>query len=376
MLESLHIEGFRKYKDFTLSGFDKINFILGENNIGKTSALEAIYAWACGQYSFPFVGIPISRGRYANIQNPFWVMEELLSIAYDRLKLPICMTFEGISDGKIERFEHVIHPSGLLAELDSSYKNDNAKTVLRPNDVPQNQNQSIFPVGIPIQPSLIAEWEIKHNNESKGVKSSLTVPYMNVQGFQPFKIAKFIDLLSFISIAENVQMYANLKREGLLGEVANEMRKIFPQIKDFDMIPYPDGSQAPVSIENEDGSFLPMYTYGDGVQKWFYILGVLTMYKNSIICIDEVDTGFHPAAQVCFCVSMIQTAIRNGNQLFLTTHNIEFIDNLLDSLEKYHQLSESIRVITMRNTPEGLRSRNLSASEAKNDREIYNMELR
>ena len=33
MLEALTIKGFRKYRDFTVDGFGKINFILGDNNI-------------------------------------------------------------------------------------------------------------------------------------------------------------------------------------------------------------------------------------------------------------------------------------------------------------------------------------------------------
>ena len=70
MLEKLNIQGFRKYKDFTVKDFGQINFILGNNNIGKTSILESIYAWACGQNAVPFFNIPLSRGRYSGIQQP------------------------------------------------------------------------------------------------------------------------------------------------------------------------------------------------------------------------------------------------------------------------------------------------------------------
>lgn len=371
MLESLHIEGFRKYKDFTFNGFNRITFILGENNIGKTSALEAIYTWACGQNTFPFPGLPLSRGRYVNFQTPFWVMEELLSIAYDRRNMPIHMVFDGIYDGRTERFEHIIRPSDLLMQFDSSYKNSIEKPTIITNNY--TQNQLILPSGLAA--TLIAEWDIAYNG-NKPEKGLLTVPYTSTQNVQSPIMAKFIDLLSYISVQETVQMYARLKREGLLDEVVKEMQGVFPEIKGFDMIPYPDGSQAPVSIENKDGNYLPLYAYGDGVQKWFYIFGALTMFKQSIICIDEVDTGFHPDAQTDFCVSMMQTAIRNDVQLFLTTHNIEFIDNVLNTVVKCPELAESVSVITMRNTNDGLRTRNLSAKEALNAREIYNMELR
>lgn len=377
MLESLHIEGFRKYKDFSLGGFNKINFILGDNNIGKTSILEAIFAWACGQNIAPFTHIPLARGRYTNIQNPYWVMEELLATVNERHALPLKMAFEGVYCGKVERFEHVIYPSDLLTDYDSSYKNELVKFVPRTNEALQDQAgvSAGFPGIVPFSPIVVANWEISHNK--KKVKSIFTAPYTNARNIKPFRSAKFIDLLSFAAVNENVQMYASLKRERLLEEVADEMRRIFPQIKGFDMIPYPDGSQSPVSIENQDGSFLPMYAYGDGVQKWFYVLGSLAICKKYIVCIDEVDAGFHPAAQVRFCTNMIQTAIKNGVQLFLTTHNIEFMDNLLKTIvaDNYPDAG-SIRIITLRNTQEGLRARNMNAIEANEAREIYNMELR
>ncbi len=44
------------------------------------------------------------------------------------------------------------------------------------------------------------------------------------------------------------------------------------------MLPYPDGSISPVSILNDKG-FLPLYAYGDGVQRWFYVLGAIALYK-------------------------------------------------------------------------------------------------
>ena len=100
MLQSLNIVGFRKYRNFTIDGFGNVNFILGDNNIGKTSILEAIYAWACGQNVFPYLNLPLARGRYSNIQNPYWIMEEILAAVNNRYKIPLKMSFTGVDDGK------------------------------------------------------------------------------------------------------------------------------------------------------------------------------------------------------------------------------------------------------------------------------------
>ena len=56
--------------------------------------------------------------------------------------------------------------------------------------------------------------------------------------------------------------------------------------------------------------------------------------KKIIICIDEIDTGLHPTAQQSFCSYLFKYARKNNVQLFITTHNLEFIDNMLKAGQK------------------------------------------
>jgi AAA15 family ATPase/GTPase len=43
VLNSLRIRGFRGFTDFKIDGLGQVNLIIGRNNAGKTSLLEAIY---------------------------------------------------------------------------------------------------------------------------------------------------------------------------------------------------------------------------------------------------------------------------------------------------------------------------------------------
>lgn len=372
MLESIRIKGFRKYKDFKLDGFNAINFILGDNNVGKTSILEAIYTWACGENVAPMLSIPLARGRYYLFQNQYWLMEELLTMVADRHELPLVMEFEGIYDGKSERFQHSIYPSDLLPEFDSSFKNSMDKVIPKLNDNSSDQN-NVINMQLFAQP-VVAKWDIKHGDNCVDVK--ITAPVSAIPNAKSFVPAKYIDILSHTAITENVQMYASLKREGLLGEVVDRINAIFPEIKDFDMIPYPDGSQAPVSVLKSDGTTLPLYACGDGIQRWFYIVGALTIYKNAIICIDEIDAGLHPNAQIDFCKNISEYALKNNVQLFITTHNIEFMDRYLDTVAENNSLASNVNVFTIKQNAKGLAVRKLNAKDAQNLRENNNLELR
>jgi len=43
MIESVEIENFRGFRELQLSGFRRINIIVGDNGAGKTGFLEAMY---------------------------------------------------------------------------------------------------------------------------------------------------------------------------------------------------------------------------------------------------------------------------------------------------------------------------------------------
>jgi len=46
MIESLHIAGFKLFRDLTLPKLGRVNLFVGENNTGKSCLLEAIALYA------------------------------------------------------------------------------------------------------------------------------------------------------------------------------------------------------------------------------------------------------------------------------------------------------------------------------------------
>src|ERR1022692_3046346 len=46
MITNLHIEGFRGFRNFAMEGLGRVNLLVGTNNCGKTTALEAAHILA------------------------------------------------------------------------------------------------------------------------------------------------------------------------------------------------------------------------------------------------------------------------------------------------------------------------------------------
>ena len=45
MLRSLEIRNYRNLRHLTIEKLGRVNLLIGKNNTGKTSVLEAIYLW-------------------------------------------------------------------------------------------------------------------------------------------------------------------------------------------------------------------------------------------------------------------------------------------------------------------------------------------
>lgn len=48
MIKSFSITGYRKFNKIKVDDLGKVNVITGINNSGKSSFLEAVFAWSCG----------------------------------------------------------------------------------------------------------------------------------------------------------------------------------------------------------------------------------------------------------------------------------------------------------------------------------------
>jgi hypothetical protein len=93
---------------------------------------------------------------------------------------------------------------------------------------------------------------------------------------------------------------------------------------------------------------LPLSVWGDGMKKVLTILNALIGAKNGVVLVDEFETAIHFSAMKQVFSFMLQTAKRLNVQMFLSTHNIEAMDNLLVAAGTG---IDSIRIINLHRDP-------------------------
>lgn len=386
MIKNIRMKNFKKFHEAELRDLGNINIILGTNNIGKSSILEGIYTLANGQNLVPIFNNLIARRTNGNILGQFDYMERILAFNKEEENNIENQNFSFIleatlKDNTIHRFKHLIKPSAAFGDLNLQIPSGGSIEI----------DNGSFRINNNIQ--KLGEWEIrhetsKHETSKKGKSSNekfpLTFPPTHQEKFvRPFILGHFVDILSHRDLIENTRIYSFLKREKVMNEFLTEIQRTFPNIMGIDSIPYPDGSPSPVSFELTDSRILPIYNFGDGVQRWFNILGGMILHKNSIHCIEEIDSTFHYGAQSNLSENLVRYSKKYNNQLFLTSHSIEFIDNFLETL--YGENSncaieeDFVKIITLIEDPNNknkILSRTLSGLEAYKTREDFDLELR
>lgn len=390
MYSSVAIKGFRLFDQIELDDLARVNLFFGPNNSGRTSILEAIYTHACGLNFSPFLGQVLLRRQDGALGGPMDFGDKLISLFRDTSSPPYTFVISAkvTGDSATHKVTARFHPSSELSHLDpralgqfsGSFPSEPQTDAQYSLDLPQVRGQQVQMYPIKIQPVFMGKWQIQLNKEKRDF--DLNFPPSSGLSASPFKLANMHDLLSHRTPKSDIKVFSYLKRYGVLSEFIDEMKQVFEEICEIDMIPYPDGTQGAVYVVISDSRQIPLYAFGDGMRRWFHLLGHMLVNQNAIHCLEEIDATFHPDSYRNLSCNLIQYAEKYNNQLFVTSHNIEFADAFLDSLYGENGVvapdkEDPVRVFTIKQDDAGqIEVWPLTGRKAYESRRDYELEVR
>ena len=95
--------------------------------------------------------------------------------------------------------------------------------------------------------------------------------------------------------------------------------------------------------------------------------------KSGVVLIDEFETALHTSSMSKVFKFVIAVSKEFNVQLFLTTHSLEAVDKLLNCSDED---IDSIRVIRLKKKDTETLGKVTTGSEALEERNAYNLELR
>lgn len=370
-IKSIEINQFRGIKQLTVSDFSKINLIVGDNNSGKTTFLEAIQLlFAKSQLSS--VKNIIKQRTVLNISdNSFYTSfirmfnveqnEELLDLDIYAESNNGPIEFEVRGREKVISGEEALQMSTMSSRQKSYYKKS---TTFIPETVKLFTGSMISQNG-----KKALEKDIRFTSLDNAIVG--TVIKKEVQYIPSFGHLRY-DLLQ--NIVDNPE-YKKL--------AISILKQFDESIVDICYTKADDESFLE-SIITENGVNMPFSVYGDGIKKILYILNKLFDATDSILLIDEIETGLHKKYYDQLFPVVFELAKKLNVQLFIATHSMEAIDAILEygKYENDTNSNDPIKVITLKKVDSNdgrgsnVVARNVTGKYVYENRKAFEFEVR
>jgi hypothetical protein len=338
MIPSLHISGFKVFRDIKLPRLGSLNLFVGKNNTGKTCLLEAVelYAsssrWEVLQIASrrEAENAAVSRAERVGIFDPSPFVQPLMNLFHRR--------------------------KGIIPQLQIrlSANNEEADLELRRS-------------GIPVLASPLDQ-EIQFRDsgtQGQGLQQTIAITY-EAEGFQVSRgKAKQGRIFSEHSLQKRSNPDAMLAPSGWLhpdaapvaylparglanGEakrlwdnaqladkddlLVSWLRLIEPEARDVTYIgDSGSGVGVPYLKINGDRGRSPLGSMGDGLTRLFHIGLAMVNASGGILLIDEFENGLHWEVQEQLWKALFEAANQFGVQVFATTHSNDCIRAFMDA---------------------------------------------
>jgi predicted ATPase len=310
MYKSIRIRNFRGIKDLEINDLGRVNLIVGANNVGKTSLLEAIYLLkGIDQPSRVSElantrGLPSGRSNLQRIWQDLFLKED----AVDGIEIS-GSTFAGTMDllrirQDYEEFSPFI--DRLQARL--------------PLELPDEAGE--YGSGSPVLRFEFSDSLGTHIVSQQDARGSSSMVLGEKRSYQT---TAFVSSAKYVVHTQMAKWFTTVDDLGKLDEVTKRMKGMFPSIERLSIGIGSDDRpviRAKLGIRNQPVLF---YLFGDGAKRLLSLLLAIYSADSDVVLIDEIENGVFHEGLVDVWTGLHSASTESGVQVFATTHSWECV---------------------------------------------------
>ncbi|MDO4180805.1 MAG: AAA family ATPase [Bacteroidales bacterium] len=316
MFCKIEIERFRGIKYASIEGFKQINLFFGKNNCGKSSLLESLFL--VSGLSNPLLSLHVnfmrgySKARLDDLKLDFYNLDSAQPIH-------IRMENEEKRDLRINLFEQ---------NQDSVSLNADDANIL--SNVEEGKYGLKFDFRINDE-SFVSQLRFDSTDSTNATR---VVPEHYVESLRCTYLSPKYDFSASIQGLKNILQN---KDEHFIVE---GLKIIEPRVKDFIF------TDREMLVDVGLAKRIPVNMLGDGARKIVSLLTTVYDCKDGALLVDEISNGFHYSVMRNLWNVLINAAIKNNTQLFITTHDIDSIKGLRDAaLDKFDKKVATFKLL-------------------------------
>lgn len=372
-INTIDVVSFRGIQNLKVENLSEINIVTGTNNSGKTSFLEAVMMLSAPESLMNIIKVArvresakypaLFRSRLSNFQLFSYLFNKkneksTLYIKGNYGSSHVILNIEG-------EFQKVMLDEYLIKDLlnNSMTKGSRYKEIESlEEEVETFMGQHSYSLNDMQRP--------KGDNELNFNKYSLD-DTLKVVRYNPvyFKY-NFISSIDHI-IKDSINIIIkNLEFKKEVLEILN----IFDEDIEDLVIIETDGRYIHC-IQSKSKGLMPLSIYGDGIKKVISLASGIISSKEGILLVDEIETSIHTKIMQRIFHWLIESCRKFSVQLFLTTHSLEVVDEILNA-NSSAIATDSLRLVTLKKNETKTIARVLSGKEAIKLRNNFDMELR
>ena len=288
----LHVQRYRGLDGLALDGLKRVNLIVGVNNAGKTSLLEAIYLLTRQNDEAGLLDVIRWRGRTEGEPDPLWLVEQM----------PPAIHIEG----------HFDEVHGNSASLDVQRVNDPDEDI---------GDQTTFLARFAIESSYAGHVQ----STDVALFSDPRWWRANFQGGRHWLCRSALTSPFWVNRADALAESNKAALEaGTKAKVIDFIKKhLDPRMTNIELA---DRFNRFLVSHQDFGHAPDLSSFGDGLRRIFEIGLLFAGVRGGVLLIDEFENAIHTALLVPFTRMVQELAAELDVQVFLTTHSKEALD--------------------------------------------------
>lgn len=346
-LDSVWIDGFRGLRNLSLDGLGPLNILVGENNCGKTSVLEAI-SILCNPYH-PYEWLAMVRRRdfggldETRVQSLRWCFRQTGQLVDPEFtfdghcemtcmgKFPLrklTVEYKDIvgepSAKDLERMRRLRPPSRTSLELEEEWRGAEI-THYAEFDSKASEGVLLQPdTTCKIEPIVMQVWEEDYMIGRFGRpqrKGGLATDTLTPYSYQLNRLQLRSHSLASLVTSE----------EGRLN-VVKLITEFDADILDIEVLSL-RGRAPAIYLRHKTLGPAPLSVFGDALRRAVLLASTLQRLKGGgILLIDELETGIHVSALAGVFAWLANAAQQLNVQVIATTHSLEAVDAIAQSV--------------------------------------------